>query len=146
MRMENHVIRFELLSALFHSNLCWLQIYSRFAAFLTPWHPISRGRLLHQSQPGSNLPSIFHTLLSFFTKLSGDCQLHHKWKIWILNTITQTSTKKATPKKTEMRSGPKYSQELSACVKNGYNIIATDGVRFLFKKKSFEKGKKNRTM
>ena len=63
-------------------------------------------------------------------------------KIWILNTITQTSTKKATPKKTEMRSGPKYSQEFSACVKNGYNIIATDGVRFLFKKKPFEKGKK----
>ena len=60
MRMGNHVIRFELLSALLHSNLCqpysvgtyqsnsaplsffiasintWLQVCSRFAAFLTP--------------------------------------------------------------------------------------------------------------
>ena len=73
--MGNHVIRFELLSALLHSNLCcsgptifcrnlseqfcqrlplaffialihtWSQIYSRFAAFLAPLHPISRGRL-----------------------------------------------------------------------------------------------------
>ena len=61
----------------------WLQIYSRFAAFLTPRHPISRGRLLHQSQPGSNLPSIFHTLLSFFTKLSGDCQHNQRYFCWL---------------------------------------------------------------
>ena len=75
MRMGNHVIRFELLSALLHSTLCysapiifcrnlseqfcqrlplaffialihtWSQMYSRFAAYLAPLHPISRGRL-----------------------------------------------------------------------------------------------------
>ena len=73
--MVNHVIRFELLSALLHSNLCcsgltifcrnlseqfcqglpltffiapihtWLQIYSRFTSFLTSLHSISRRRL-----------------------------------------------------------------------------------------------------
>ena len=38
---------------------------------------------VHQSQPVSNLPSIFHTLLSFFKKLSRDCQLHQKNLCWL---------------------------------------------------------------
>ena len=41
------------------------------------------GGCVHQSQPGSNLPPIFHTLLSFFKRLSGDSQLHQKNFCWL---------------------------------------------------------------
>ena len=47
----------------------WLQIYSRFAASSLPHIRSREEGCVHQSQHGSNLPSIFHTFLSFFTKL-----------------------------------------------------------------------------
>ena len=113
MRMGNHFIRFELLSALLHSNLCCSgptifcrnlseQFRQRLPlAFLSPrstpgcryiqglqhsslpYICSQEGGCVHQSQPGSNLPSIFYTLLSFFTKLSRDCQLHQKNSCWL---------------------------------------------------------------
>ena len=74
-RVYKYNWRWEIMSSVFFHGLHYSSL---------PYIQSREGGCMHQSQPGSNLPSIFHTLLSFFLqKLSGDCQLQQKYSCWL---------------------------------------------------------------
>ena len=59
-RVYKYNWRWEIMSSVFFHGLHYSSL---------PYIQSREGGCMHQSQPGSNLPSIFHTLLSFFTKI-----------------------------------------------------------------------------